>query len=147
MVQETQARAGDAYKVSFTYTGDCTNILADRQLLHKIVGNLLSNAVKFSPAGGPVQLDLTCQAGRVTIRIQDRGTGIPPEDQKHLFEPFHRAGNVGTLPGVGLGLAIARKAVVLHGGTIGFESQTHDSQTRGGTTFVVTLPHGDARTN
>ncbi|MBE2267633.1 MAG: sensor histidine kinase, partial [Anaerolinea sp.] len=73
--------------------------------------------------------------GKITLRITDQGIGIPPESLKHLFEPFHRAGNVGAISGTGLGLPIAKEAVELHAGTIAVESQVGV-----GTTFIVALP-------
>jgi signal transduction histidine kinase len=78
---------------------------------------------------------------RAMLTVSDHGIGIPEEDQKRLFEPFHRARNVSDVSGTGLGLSIARRAVELHGGTIGFQSQVGI-----GTTFVVILPiNGDGQ--
>ena len=109
----------------------------DEQLLRHILSNVLSNALKYSPQGGIVQFDLTCQAGQAVFRIQDHGLGIPAEDRAHLFETFYRAGNVRTIAGTGLGLAIVKRSVELHGGTIDV-----DSQVGVGTTVTVTLPLG-----
>lgn len=111
----------------------------DGRLLRFILGNLLSNGLKYSPAGGPVTLALRAEAGELVFSVSDQGIGIPPEDLPRLFEPFHRARNVGTLPGTGLGLAIVRKAVDLHGGRI----EVH-STPGAGTRFVVSLPGGPA---
>ncbi len=69
------------------------------------------------------------------FRIQDEGIGIPEADQTRLFEPFHRAGNVGVTKGTGLGLAIVKQSAELHGGTISYETQEGV-----GTTFTVMLP-------
>ena len=107
----------------------------DRKLLRRAITNLMSNAIKYSPEGGEVHLSLAVEEGLATIRLSDRGIGIPPEDLPRLFDAFHRAVNVGKLPGTGLGLAIARQAIELHGGTI-----TVDSALGKGTTFVITLP-------
>lgn len=111
----------------------------DGRLLRFILGNLLSNGLKYSPAGGPVTLALRAEAGELVFSVSDQGIGIPPADLPRLFEPFHRARNVGTLPGTGLGLAIVRKAVDLHGGRI----EVH-STPGAGTRFVVSLPGGPA---
>jgi signal transduction histidine kinase len=113
----------------------------DEKLLRQILSNLLSNAIKYSLQGSTVQLELVCREGEAIFRVRDEGIGIPPEDQARLFESFHRAGNVGNIPGTGLGLTIVKKSVDLQGGTI-----TVDSRVGGGTTFVVTIPlHPAAR--
>ena len=97
--------------------------------------NLLSNAIKYSPAGGSVHFDLSCEQGEVVFRIQDEGIGIPAADQARLFDSFHRASNVGTISGTGLGLAIVKKCVDLHSGKV-----TVKSEVGRGTTFTVMLP-------
>jgi signal transduction histidine kinase len=109
----------------------------DARLVRRILGNLLGNAVKYSPEGSQVRLDLDAHDGQLVLRVVDHGFGIPPEDQAHLFEPFHRGGNVGQAKGFGLGLAITQRAVAAHGGTIAAESVVG-----AGTTFTVTLPAG-----
>ena len=74
--------------------------------------------------------------GKIAVcRITDRGCGIPEADQKRLFQAFSRGGNVGQIPGTGLGLLIVQRCVELHGGDIRFESAEGK-----GTTFVVALP-------
>lgn len=107
----------------------------DEKLLRQIVSNLLSNAIKYSPAGSQLDFVLNCQNGEVIFQIQDQGIGIPPEDQLHLFEPFHRATNVGNISGTGLGLAIVKKCVDLHRGKIAVNTEVGV-----GTKFTVTLP-------
>ncbi|NJP09412.1 MAG: sensor histidine kinase [Leptolyngbyaceae cyanobacterium RU_5_1] len=94
----------------------------DEKLLRQILNNLLSNAIKYSPQGGMVHFELTCQDDQVIFHIQDSGIGIFPDDQAKLFEPFHRGKNVGTIHGTGMGLAIVKKATDLHGGKISVES-------------------------
>ncbi|MDZ7961285.1 MAG: ATP-binding protein [Aulosira sp. DedQUE10] len=107
----------------------------DEKLLRRILSNLLSNAVKYSNPGSTIHFKLIWQSESVVFHIQDRGIGIPVEDQALLFESFHRAKNVGRIPGTGLGLAIVRKCVDIHGGEIKV-----DSHVGIGTTFTVTLP-------
>ena len=111
------------------------NAVFDARLLHQVISNLLHNALKYSPPETNVLMTVANVDGYITLRIVDEGIGIPPEDLKHLFEPFHRAANVGDISGTGLGLAIAKEAVELHGGTVAVESQVEV-----GTTFIVTLP-------
>jgi signal transduction histidine kinase len=116
---------------------DCDRLYADVEgrLLWHLLNNLLSNAVKYSPQGGIITLKLTTSSSNVYLQVQDQGIGIPLEDQKSLFEPFYRAGNVGKIAGTGLGLAIAKRSVEIHGGQISVESEVNQ-----GTTFTVTLP-------
>ena len=96
---------------------------------------MLSNAIKYSPQGGNVDFALECDLHNATLRIRDYGIGILPEDQKQLFEPFHRGKNVRNIPGTGLGLVVVKKYVDLHGGSI-----TATSEVGVGTTFTVLLP-------
>lgn len=124
-----------SHRIIFSGGDGCHTALFDEHLLWLILNNLLSNAVKYSPNGGVVQLQLTCEDGHATIRVSDRGIGIPAHDQARLFESFHRGSNVGVIPGTGLGLAIVKQAVKAHGGSIAFETQEGV-----GTTFTVTLP-------
>lgn len=107
----------------------------DANLLRQITINLLTNAIKYSPQRGQIEVKLLTEPERVIFSVSDRGIGIPPADRGRLFEPFSRASNVGTIPGVGLGLAIAKKAVELHQGTISLQSEIGV-----GTTVTVTLP-------
>jgi signal transduction histidine kinase len=99
------------------------------------LANLLSNALKYSPQGGEVQVYLEFLPEQVQIQIRDQGIGIPPDDLKQLFEPFHRGQNVRRLPGTGLGLVVVKKCVDLHQGQIHLASQLHL-----GTTVTVNLP-------
>lgn len=135
VVEEQRLSAGDRQAIRFNKTAESIPACLDEQLLHQILSNLLSNARKYSPEGGEVDFELTCQNNQAIFRVQDQGIGIPPADQPHLFEPFHRAQNVEHRPGTGLGLAIVKKAVDLHGGGIALESQVGR-----GATFTVTLP-------
>lgn len=118
-----------------------TDTYMDRSLLQQIITNLLSNAIKFSSKGDEVNLDLTIKETNVIFQVKDRGIGIPPEDQKHLFETFYRGQNVGTIQGTGLGLSIVEKCVKLHGGNAIVESELGK-----GTVFTITLPLTQTRT-
>jgi signal transduction histidine kinase len=97
--------------------------------------NVLSNAVKYSPPGSAVVFEVERQKTDAVFRIIDRGIGIPESDLKQLFESFHRASNVGQIPGTGLGMVLVKRCVELHGGTIEVDSKEGQ-----GTTIVVTLP-------
>ena len=134
-VVEIQSGVGGGYTIQFTSQGDCTNARLDKKLLRSILINLLSNAIKYSPSGSIVEFELSCLNQVANFKIRDQGIGIPLEDQPHLFELFHRAGNVDAIRGTGLGLAIVKQCVVVHQGQITFTSQEGV-----GTTFTVQLP-------
>jgi len=122
-----------------TFTRHCppeTEAELDIKLLQQVLINLLSNAIKYSPDGGEVKFDLSVVKDKLVFQVRDSGIGIPEEDQKHLFESFHRATNVETIQGTGLGLVIVKKCVELHKGEINFTSELGR-----GTTFTVTIPY------
>jgi signal transduction histidine kinase len=123
------------HQIVFAPRGNSVETRADEKLLRQVIANLLSNAVKYSPQGGMIHVHLFYEDQKAIIQVQDQGIGIPEEDHKHLFEVFHRAGNVGEISGTGLGLAIIKQAVEVHGGSISFESQVGS-----GTTFTVCFP-------
>jgi PAS domain S-box-containing protein len=135
IVNELNFNTQGVTPIEFSVSGESRQVCVDESLLRQIIANLLSNAVKYSKAGSTVDFRLDWGSDRVMLTISDRGIGIPEEDQKRLFEPFHRARNVTGVSGTGLGLSIAKRAVELHGGTIGFQSQVGI-----GTTFVVIIP-------
>ncbi|MGD1910706.1 MAG: ATP-binding protein [Rivularia sp. (in: cyanobacteria)] len=136
IVEEIQLTATqNNIDIIFNIQGDRINILSDEKLLHHILTNLLGNAVKYSLSNSTVIFDLIYQHKTVILRIKDSGIGIPIQEQKQLFEPFHRASNVGNISGTGLGLAIVKKCVEVHGGEISLQSQEGV-----GSTFTVTLP-------
>jgi signal transduction histidine kinase len=112
-----------------------TTVSADEVVLGHIFTNLLSNAVKYSPRGSPVNFSVRRSNGFAVFQVEDRGCGIPPEDQQRLFEAFHRGHNVRQIPGTGLGLVIVKRCVDLHGGTIEVNSKVGM-----GSRFIVKLP-------
>jgi PAS domain S-box-containing protein len=114
----------------------------DPERLQQIVWNLLANAVKFTPTGGAVDLELIDAGDRgIRLRIHDDGAGIDPAFLPYVFERFRQAdGSVSRQHGgLGLGLAIVRHLVELHGGTVRAESQGLDQ----GSTFTIDLPRLD----
>jgi signal transduction histidine kinase/AmiR/NasT family two-component response regulator len=110
----------------------------DERRLQQVVWNLLTNAVKFTPEGGEVFVDLREETTTAAVEVRDTGQGIDPEFMPHIFERFRQADSSTTRPhmGLGLGLAIVRHLVELHGGTIGAESKGEGR----GSTFRVRLP-------
>jgi signal transduction histidine kinase/CheY-like chemotaxis protein len=113
-------------------------IRGDSARVHQIVWNLLSNAIKFTPAGGHVCVELVDTGSGVELRVRDTGIGIAPEFLPHVFERFRQAetSNTRARAGLGLGLAITRHLVELHGGSIEARSDGHQR----GAIFVVWFP-------
>ncbi|HEV7376985.1 MAG TPA: PAS domain S-box protein [Pyrinomonadaceae bacterium] len=114
------------------------SVAGDPARLQQVVWNLLSNAIKFTPKGGRVQVRLERVNSHIEIVVSDTGVGIRPEFLPHVFDRFRQADQATTRQhgGLGLGLAIVRHLVELHGGTIQAESRGEDQ----GATFTVKLP-------
>ncbi|MBD2082897.1 HAMP domain-containing sensor histidine kinase, partial [Leptolyngbya sp. FACHB-17] len=139
LVEEIQFSAGARQHIVFHHQGGCERAYLDQKLLRHTLTNLLSNAIKYSLGSSPVYLDLVCTDQQVTLQVRDTGIGIPLEAQRHLFEPFQRASNVGKVPGTGLGLTMVKRCVDLQGGQIAVESEVG-----AGTTFIVQLPQHES---
>ncbi len=126
----------EKHRIQFSIIpNDHPAVLADPKLLTQSINNLLSNAIKYSPDGGTIWLDVVIEQEEIIFHVKDEGIGIPADDQKRMFEIFHRAGNVGTIAGTGLGLAIVRGFMDAHGGSINFETRIGE-----GTTFTLSIP-------
>jgi signal transduction histidine kinase len=122
-----------------TISGDAdgaARVRADETMLRQILINLLHNAVKYTERGA-ITVTAAPREGEVLFAVADTGPGIPPAEAGEIFEPFRRAGAAGRreIDGVGLGLAVVKRYVDLHGGRIWFENRDG-----GGTTFYFTLP-------
>jgi PAS domain S-box-containing protein len=119
-----------------------TLVHGDPGRLQQVLWNLVSNAVKFTPDGGSVRVALAVEADRATISVSDTGRGIPAELLPHVFERFKQgeAGTARAHTGLGLGLALARQLVELHGGSVCAESSGEGR----GATFTVSLPLAEA---
>jgi len=113
-------------------------VLGDHTRLRQIVLNLISNAVRFT-SRGEVKLSVEVNDGFLTISVSDTGIGVPIRDQEAIFDEFRQSGRTSSrgYGGLGLGLAISRRLVELHGGTIGVHSSGIDGE---GATFYFTLP-------
>jgi signal transduction histidine kinase len=117
---------------------DLGEVVADERKLKQILLNLLSNAVKFTPDGGRIDVRAAIENQGVVISVQDTGIGIAPGDQEAVFEEFRQVGRNYTSKqeGTGLGLALTRRFVELHGGTIDVTSELGK-----GSTFTFRLPN------
>ena len=132
-VDDTRLTA-NAKGVRVTAHLGAVTVLGDPGRLHQVVVNLVSNAIKFTDSGGWVDVHVVPLGRTAEVRVVDSGRGIEPELLPHVFEQF-RQGTAGG-PGLGLGLAIVRSIVELHGGTVRAESAGAGK----GATFTVTVP-------
>jgi signal transduction histidine kinase len=135
LVRERASRQGVALQLEVDdRLGD---FAGDERKIKQVLLNLLANAVKFTPEGGRVSLLAVPADGAVEVAVRDTGIGIAPEDQEAIFEEFRQASGdtSGKREGTGLGLALARKFVELHGGKIRVKSEVGQ-----GSTFTFTLP-------
>lgn len=138
LVEEMQFSTDQTHRLIFINHNQCTTACLDQKLLWHILSNLLSNAIKYSPQGSHIYLELFCLEGEVLFQVKDTGIGIPTADQQYLFKAFYRGENVGKIPGTGLGLALVKKCLDLHGGQISVHSEVGL-----GTTFTVKLFSGN----
>jgi signal transduction histidine kinase len=149
---ESSKALADARQISLSLTTKERPlvIMGDLGRLQQIVSNLLSNALKFTPRGGHIDVGLTRRDRSAELVVTDNGAGIEAEFAPFLFEPFRQAetGSTRRYGGLGLGLALVRQLVELHGGSVSGSTAGAD----GGAKFVVQLPllddadHGDTGT-
>jgi signal transduction histidine kinase len=136
LVRERAGRQGIA--LGGTIDVNLGTIRADERKVKQVLLNLLSNALKFTPEGGRIDVRAAVNDGMAEISVTDTGVGIAPEDQTVIFEEFRQVGTADKkVEGTGLGLALSRKFIELHGGRIWVESRVGQ-----GSTFTFTLPVG-----
>ena len=133
-IEELRGLAKSGQSIDYDHSGEERSVTTDRTMLGHVITNLVTNAVKYSPEHMPIMLRTSIAQGRLHIAVEDRGMGIPVEDQQHLFERFFRGSNVMTIQGTGLGLNILKRYLDLLGGTITFTSEP------GHTVFRVEVP-------
>jgi signal transduction histidine kinase len=132
----------DGVRVAFTADPEVDVVDGDERRIKQVIFNLLSNAVKFTPAGGEVDVSATRANGEVRVSVADTGPGVAPEDRDRIFEEFQQSETgVGQREGTGLGLALSKRFVELHGGRIWLESEVGR-----GSTFTFALPMGSIAT-
>jgi two-component system sensor histidine kinase KdpD len=123
-----------SHPVKVELPGGLPLVRVDAMLLEQVLANLLENAWKYTPPGTPITLSAELQAREVLVSVEDQGPGLPPGDPEALFAKFHRGSMESAVGGVGLGLAICRAVVNLHGGRIWAERRPK------GSAFRFTLP-------
>ncbi|MDQ7782041.1 MAG: PAS domain S-box protein [Desulfomonilaceae bacterium] len=138
MIDQTARRKGIRIDIDFDKGLSGMKIKADEVKLRQIIFNLLSNSAKFTPDGGTITLKAVVQGKSLLVGISDSGAGFRPEDKERIFEAFEQGDNslIRKHGGTGLGLALTRKLVELHGGTIRAESEGLNK----GSTFSFTIP-------
>jgi signal transduction histidine kinase len=110
-------------------------VCGDYHALQTMLTHILVNAIQYSDPDTAIQMTLAALNGEAVIEVRDAGIGIPKDDQKRVFEPFFRGGNIGERSGLGLGLTFAQSVVSAHRGSITLESDVNR-----GTTVTVRLP-------
>jgi signal transduction histidine kinase len=119
---------------------DLPAVFMDSDRMAQAIGNLVSNAIKFTPAGGKISISAESDHGQLILRVEDSGTGIPPDEQEKIFQPFYRGAHGRRIvQGMGLGLSIARDILIAHGGNI----EVH-SAAGAGSIFTLRMPLADA---
>jgi two-component system sensor histidine kinase KdpD len=122
-------------KVEMKVPSDLPLVSMDGLLIGQVLINLLDNAVKYTPEGSPIEISSWITENQWTVQVADRGPGVPEKDLSHLFDKFYRGPQKETKSGAGLGLAICKGIVDIHGGTL-----TAENRPEGGMLFQLTLP-------
>ncbi|HXQ90018.1 MAG TPA: HAMP domain-containing sensor histidine kinase [Acidimicrobiales bacterium] len=120
-------------------------VVGDEARLRQVVDNLLANAVQHTPEGSPIAVRVSTEPTMAYLEVSDRGHGVAPEEQAHIFEPFHRSDptRARSTGGAGLGLTIVSAIAHAHGGTVGVVSGAANGDTPGAT-FWVRIPLAEA---
>jgi signal transduction histidine kinase len=128
------------HRLTVTLPPEPVSLEADPLRLGQVLTNLLGNAAKFTDPGGHIRLSAEVRAGQIVLRVRDNGRGIVPELLPRLFDLFYQAPAPGTHPtgGLGIGLALVKSLVELHGGSVAAFSDGPGT----GSEFVVRLPAG-----
>jgi signal transduction histidine kinase len=136
VVMVRERATNDGVQVALAANGGVDLVTGDERRISQVIFNLLSNAVKFTPAGGAVDVTATQVDGEVRVSVADTGPGIAARDHERIFEEFQQTETgMEQREGTGLGLALSKRLVELHGGRIWV-----DSEPGRGSTFVFTLP-------
>ncbi len=141
VVQAAIDEAAPERTIETAFDAKTAYIRGDAARLRQVFDNLIRNAIKYSPGGEPVRVELCEDGAKFTVRVIDRGIGVPPGEISKLFQRFGRASNArkSKVAGTGVGLFIVKTIVERHGGTVGVHSDLG-----AGSTFSVTLPSMEA---
>ncbi len=125
------------HPITLTCTPEPIVIEGDLLRLERVLYNLLQNAIKYSPAGGPIDVQIERRGDEAYLAVQDQGIGIPEEEQQKLFQRFYRASNatVRHIGGMGIGLYLVKEIVEHHGGKVEVISNEGE-----GSTFILRFP-------
>ncbi|ASU31946.1 sensor histidine kinase [Mucilaginibacter xinganensis] len=135
ITEEMQMMAKQNQNIIYQHTGIQSIINLDQNLLKNIIINLVANAIKYSGENTFIEFNTEIGDNICILTVKDDGIGIPENDQKHLFEAFFRAHNIGNIPGTGLGLNIVARYTMLMNGKINFKSNVNQ-----GTLFTLSFP-------
>ena len=130
--------AARGHRLTVSLPAEPLSLVADPVRLEQVLTNLMANAAKFTDPSGDIRLSASAEAGQVALQVRDNGRGIAPELLPRLFDPFWQAPGSGDkgARGLGLGLALAKSLVELHGGSIA----AHSDGPGTGAEFIVRLP-------
>ena len=136
LIEQHQLKADKTVHVTLEINPESLTLVADRTHFNNIISNLIDNAVKYSKESAEITICCRQTEQTVCITVTDRGIGIPPDKQKHIFDKFYRVptGNLHNVKGYGLGLFYVKSMVEKHGGTISVKSEPGK-----GTTFTIIL--------
>ncbi len=157
-VKELVGRVLDQFKPRFEDRGvklaigdDLPPVSADADLVALALRQLIDNGLKYSPAGAPMEITGRAEGDRVTIRVRDRGPGIPERERERIFDKFYRRDTArDRVPGTGLGLYIAREILRAHGGDLWVEGGGEggrEGDSSAGSEFCIALPVAEAPVN
>ncbi|AFY36835.1 integral membrane sensor signal transduction histidine kinase [[Leptolyngbya] sp. PCC 7376] len=135
LVEEVKFNSQAQHDIEVIQQGECDHAYLDEILLRAMLMSLLTNAIKYSPQESQILFTIKGEVECANFQIKDQGIGIPFTDQKNLFEMFRRGTNTKGITGTGLGLAVVKKCLDIHGGAIDVQSQVGV-----GTTFSIEIP-------
>jgi signal transduction histidine kinase len=138
MIKEKAIKHSISVNVNLAWELEGFIIEADELKMKQVMYNLLSNSAKFTPDGGQIGIEAVMQGPTIRVTVKDNGIGVSPAELESIFEPFYQVmgGAKGKTPGTGLGLALSRRVIELHGGQLWAESKGANS----GSSFIFTLP-------
>jgi two-component system OmpR family sensor kinase len=136
VVQKFQLRAEQTgVRIGVESRADLPLVSGDLALMERVLENLIENAIRYTPSGGSVTVALIPEDGRLIVRVSDTGCGIAEESLPYIFDRFYRGDDAASrADGAGLGLAIARRIVELHGSSLSAQSRLN-----AGTTFIFAI--------